>query len=112
MALDHIVATPTTTKSVLFTIPAGIYNAHVTIQNRGQYAIAIGDDTLGLISSVDAGIILPAGTGGVPTAGGTFQTFMNAGDVIYVIAATNFTLTTDKVVVLISYGRTLTPNAQ
>lgn len=97
MALDHIVTQPASGKSVLFTVPKGTPQCHVTIQNRSATIdISIGDDTLGAVTGANAGIKVAAGA--------TFQTFLNSGDVLYAYSATAFT--TEYVVVMYSFVST------
>lgn len=103
MALDHIVVSlPATTKTALFTVPKGVPQCHVTIQNRDTAAsLAIGDDTLSALSGANGGIYIPAAASS--SAPNTFQMWMNGGDTIYGFAGA---AATNTVVILYSYVQT------
>lgn len=104
MALDHVVVSlPATTKTVLYTVPKGATQCHVTVQNRDTAAsMAIGDSTLGGVSGANAGIHLPlAASATAPT---TFQFWMNGGDTLYGYSSATMT---NSCVILTSYVQTL-----
>jgi hypothetical protein len=110
MALDHASVSVATTPTVIYTVPKGATQTHITVQNRDtSAAITIGDASLAAIGTVDGGLKIPAVVGTAATSpANTIQFWANGGDTIYAMASTTPAIT-HSCIVLASYVNTINP---